>query len=146
MLVVPSLGPDKLLLDNSIMGAFGAVLDWQTEELTFKSSPIKIPAVHRKMRLPHDNSTDATCSIVALSADDAAVPVYTTRKCSVPPQHEMAIEIYTLEAPEHTTAALVEPRIIIDRFRRIIVARTVCHWEASEGDRTISIWWINSRK
>lgn len=32
------LPPDKMLLDNSVMGAFGASLDWNTEELPFTKS------------------------------------------------------------------------------------------------------------
>ena len=76
-LVLPSLGPDKMLLDNSIMGAFGAVLDWQAEQLTFKTSKVKIPAQHRKTRLPTPTETDnMTCSVVALEHDtsDTSVP------------------------------------------------------------------------
>ena len=30
-LVLPNLGPDKMLLDNSIMGAFGATSNWHTK-------------------------------------------------------------------------------------------------------------------
>ena len=37
-LVLLSLGLHIMLLDNTIMGAFGAVLDWSTEQLTFKNS------------------------------------------------------------------------------------------------------------
>ena len=33
-LVLPSLGPDTMLLDNTIVGAFEAVLDRSTEQLT----------------------------------------------------------------------------------------------------------------
>ena len=38
--VIPHLGPDKLLLDNSIMQAFRAVLDWEAEKITFKGSEV----------------------------------------------------------------------------------------------------------
>ena len=37
-LVLPSLEPYILLLDNTIMGAFGGVLGWSTEQL---SNPLK---------------------------------------------------------------------------------------------------------
>ena len=40
-LVLPNLGPDKMLLDDSIMGAFGASLNWHTQELSFASSRTK---------------------------------------------------------------------------------------------------------
>lgn len=46
-LVIPSLGPDQILLDNDAMSRFGAVLDWKNERLTFESSKTTIPAVHR---------------------------------------------------------------------------------------------------
>lgn len=79
-LVLPSLGPDKMLLDNSIMGAFGAVLDWQAELLTFKTSQVKIPAQHRKTRLPTSHESDRNCSVVALESGTQEVPVYLTKK------------------------------------------------------------------
>jgi len=50
-LVLPNLGPDKMLLDNSIMNAFGAVLDWCGEQLSFKNSTRKI--ILRKMTPPY---------------------------------------------------------------------------------------------
>ena len=37
-LVVPSLGPDLMLLDNSVMSEFGAILDWENETLSFSST------------------------------------------------------------------------------------------------------------
>ena len=44
-LVLPHLGPDVILLDNSIMKFFGAKLDWTTECLSFQDSRHTIPAV-----------------------------------------------------------------------------------------------------
>ena len=32
-LVVPSLGPDSILLDNNVMSNFGAVLDWENQTI-----------------------------------------------------------------------------------------------------------------
>ena len=37
-LVVPSPGPDSILLDNSVMSIFGAVLDWENQVLPFLST------------------------------------------------------------------------------------------------------------
>ena len=37
-LVVPSLGPDSILLDNSVMSIFAAVLDWENQVLSFPST------------------------------------------------------------------------------------------------------------
>ena len=34
-LVVPSLGLDSILLDNSVMSIFGAVLDWEKPSFVF---------------------------------------------------------------------------------------------------------------
>ena len=44
-LVLPSLGPDVTLLDDSIMNAFGGVLDWSTGHLSFETCQIKIKHV-----------------------------------------------------------------------------------------------------
>ena len=46
-LVIPSLGPDQILLDNDVMSRFGAILDWRNQRLTFSSSTVTIPATHR---------------------------------------------------------------------------------------------------
>ena len=46
-LVVPSLGPDSILLDNSVMSIFGAVFDWENQVLSFPPTGNSIPAVHR---------------------------------------------------------------------------------------------------
>ena len=45
-LVLPPLGPDVMLIDNSIMKSFGAKLDWTTERLSFQDSTSTIPAIH----------------------------------------------------------------------------------------------------
>ena len=46
-LVVPSLRPDSILLDNIVMSIFGAVLDWENQVLSFLSAGNSIPGVHR---------------------------------------------------------------------------------------------------
>ena len=48
-LVLPSLGPDIMLLDNTTMGAFGGVLDWGIEQLSFQTSQVTIKASHRRL-------------------------------------------------------------------------------------------------
>ena len=69
-LVVPSLGPDSVLLDNSVMFSFGAVLDWENQVLSFPSTGNSIPAVHRishSASRPADPSTassDPNLSVV----------------------------------------------------------------------------------
>ena len=68
-LVIPSLGPDQLLLDNATMATFGAILciDWKRQRLNFLSSKTSIPAVHRLA----SKSTDSAPSCVAAVHSDA---------------------------------------------------------------------------
>ena len=42
---LPHLGPDAMLIDNSIIKALGAKLDWAAKRLLFKDS-ITIPSTH----------------------------------------------------------------------------------------------------
>ena len=46
LVVLPHLGPDVMLIDNSIMKSFGAKLDWTTERLSFQDSKHTIHAMH----------------------------------------------------------------------------------------------------
>ena len=97
-LVLRNLGPDKMLLDNSKMGAFGASSNWNTEELSFANSRIKMKATHRINHSTHPTHV-AQCSVVALVDNKVeSVPVYLTKKCCVPPQHEMAVHVETINA------------------------------------------------
>ena len=151
-LVLPNLGPDKMLLDNSIMNAFGAVLDWCGEQLSFKNSKRKIPAKHRRP-ISQTNTNDcapAQISIVTLDSKGGAVPVYLPKRYCIPPQHEMTVEVVTKNAPHATTPAVIEPRIVTTKdmesfdtipaaFRRILVARTVCHWSAVDKSAAVQI-------
>lgn len=78
------------------------------------------------------------CSVVALESDTPAIPVYLTKKCTIPADHEMAVEVHANDAPDRPVTALIEPRIVTEdyiaepdapqAFRRAIVARTVCNW------------------
>ena len=45
-LILPHLGRDAMVVNNSIVKAFGAKLDWAAERLSFKYSEITIPAIH----------------------------------------------------------------------------------------------------
>ena len=62
-LVIPSLGPDQILLDNDIISRFGAVRDWKNQRLHFSSSTVSIPATHRSP----DHRSDLTSSTVSPS-------------------------------------------------------------------------------
>ena len=105
---MPSLGPDIMLLDNTIMGAFGGVLDWSTEQLSFKNSKVKIKASHRRSNLtarPENTAADQY-SVVAVDTNVQPAPVFLKNKCAVPPQSEMAVQVISVQAPPTTTAAL----------------------------------------
>ena len=139
-LVLPSVGPDIMLLDNTIMGAFGAILDWSTEVLSFKQSKVKIKASHRRSNLTSrpENTATTQCSVVSVDTIVEPVPAIVRNKCSVPPQSEVAIQVQSAQAPTKNTAAQLEPPIEIfeemqsqscevpDAFQHLIVARTVC--------------------
>lgn len=77
--VVPPLGPEKASLDKSIMGAFGAVLDWHTEALSYETSQAKNKLTPRYGR-PSQGDTDAAqCSVVRLTRCVTRVPVFSSR-------------------------------------------------------------------
>ena len=66
-LIVPSLGPDSVLLDNGVMTIFGAVLDWENQILCFPSAGDSIPVVHRTSHpasRPADPSTASSDQLV----------------------------------------------------------------------------------
>ena len=124
-----------MLLDNSIMGAFGASSNWDTEELYFANSLIKVKATHRIRNSTHLAQV-AQCSVVAVVDNNVeSVPVYLTKKCCVPP-HEMVVHVETIHAPAETTATLIEFRIVTAEdvhssdvpksFHTLVLARTVC--------------------
>ena len=147
-LVLPNLGPDKMLLDDSIMGAFGASLNWHTQKRSFANSRIKVKATHRIR--DSTNETEITqCSVVAVVNKVESVPVYLTKKCCIPQEHEMAVHGEAVNAPAKTKAALIEPRIltagdahssdVTKAFHRLLIARTVCHWSATNKYAMVQI-------
>ena len=80
-LVVPLLGPDTILLDNSVMSIFGAVLDWENHVLSFPSTGNSMPAFHRTSHpasRPAESSTassDPNLSVAAVHHDAEIVDV-----------------------------------------------------------------------
>ena len=138
--VLRDLGPDNMLIDNSVMGAFRGILDWETETLSFHNSDVSIKATHKRrvgQSNPSHKSHDS-CSVVRIETTAQLVPIFLKKKCVVPPQSEMALQVESEEPPEVTTTAVIEPRIITEQdaqsadtpqsFRRLIVARTVTEW------------------
>lgn len=78
----------------------------------------------------------AQCSVVAVDITVVeSVPVrYLTKKCCIPPGHDMGVHVKTVNAPAVTAAALIAPRIVraevhsLDApkaFHIMVLARTV---------------------
>ena len=82
-LVLPSLGPDEILLDNDAMSRFGAVLDWKKQRLKFSSSKATIPAVHRV-----NNNQSHTTSSVGQPSSVAAVHHDAVTICEIERAHK----------------------------------------------------------
>ena len=132
-LVLPHLGPDIMLLDNSIMKSFGAKLDWLTECLSFQDSLETIPARHVKSPVQSEY-----CSIITQTVDTLPTPVLVSRKVVIPAAHEALIRVFSTARPEKDTLALIEPRIASihtlddmpqdDIWQSVIIARTVTQW------------------
>ena len=82
-LVIPSLGPDLILLDNSVMSDFGARLDWENQTLSFSPTGSTIPAVHRIRDSVSSSSSNnpsranhtQNMSVAAVHHDVDAIPV-----------------------------------------------------------------------
>ena len=134
-LVLPHLGPDILLLDNSIMKSFGAKLDWTTECLSFQNSKHTIPAIHVRRAIQSQY-----CSVITQTADTQSIPVLVSRKYVVPAAHEALIRVFSTARPEKDTLALIEPRTASTHtldgmpqdkiWQSLVIARTVTQWSS----------------
>ena len=132
-LVLPHLGPDIILLDNSIMKSFGAKLDWLTECLSFQDSLETIPARHVKSPVQ-----SKYCSIITQTVGTLPTPVLVSRKVVIPAAHEALIRVFSTARLVKDTLALIEPRIASihtlddmpqdDIWQSVIIARTVTQW------------------
>ena len=100
-LVVPSLGPDSVLLDNSVMFIFGAVLDWENQVLSFPSTGNSIQAVHRTSHPasrpvdPSTASSDSNLSAAAVHHDAEEVDVSLRERIDLKSRHEAVVVAYT---------------------------------------------------
>ena len=140
-----------MLLDITIMGTFGGVLDWSTEQLSFKTSQVTIKACHPRVDFTAHpkNTATAQCSVVTVDTGIKSVAVLLRRKCCTSHQSEMAVQGESVKAPTETTAALIEPLIVTfediessavpEAFQNIIVARTVSHWSAADETAVVQI-------
>ena len=75
--------------------------------------------------------------------------MFLTNKFNIPPESEMAIQLASGHAQTETTAAIIEPLIatlydiessaVPGAFQNTIVARTVCHWSATNNTAVVQI-------
>ena len=98
-----------MLLDNTIMGAFGGVLDWSTEQLSFITSQVTIKASHRRVDFTAhpENTATARCSVVTVNIGIESVPVLWRHESCIPPQSGMAVQVELVTSPTETTAVLI---------------------------------------
>ena len=89
-LVLPHLGSDAILLNSSIMKAFGANLYWAAERLLFKNGDMTIPATQMKRPIK-----SKYCSVIKQNSDAEKVPVFVSRKYIVPAAHEALIRVFS---------------------------------------------------
>ena len=154
-LVVPSLGPDLILLENSVMSDFGAILDWENQTLSFSSTGSQIPAVHRihdPLSLSSDTPVvdhNSHVSVAAVHRDADVLSVTLCETVDLKPQHECLAVAYTDRLPPEDCTVVVEPRVVTEDefhtntnvapFQNIIVARTLATWHASDGSVVVQI-------
>lgn len=100
-LALPSLSPDNMLLDNSIMGAFGAerLIGMQKHHLASNQTAL-FQQQYRRTRNPTTNTSgEDNYSIVVQDGKAESFPVYLIKKCCIPARSEIAIEIHSTVAP-----------------------------------------------
>ena len=105
--VLPHLGPDAMLIDNSITKEFGAKLNWAAELLSFKDSDTTIPATHIRRPIRPNY-----CSVVRQNSDAEGVPLFISSKYIIPAAREALIRVFSTARPQKDTLALIESRTI----------------------------------
>ena len=143
MLVIPSLGPDQLLLDNAVMTKFGAILDWRNQSLRFHSSATCIPATHKIA------DSVSSITVAAIQATAAEQEVRLRDSTELRAGHGCLVRAFASPKPVVDSEVMVEPRILskddfIDGtsnplFEQIIVARTLATWKASDGSVDVQV-------
>ena len=145
--VIPSLGPDQILLDTATMARFGAVLDWKRQRLNFLSSKTSIPAVHR---LSSSNVAKSLHTYVAAVHTDATeLDVSLSQRVDIKARHVVVVTAYTNIKPSVDTEAVIEPWFptkpkfpfseIPSVYEQIMVARTVTTWGAKDGSVKVQV-------
>ena len=155
-LVISSLRPDDILLDNSVMSLFRAKLDWKNQCITFHSSETTIPAVHLVDSSTTESSTSpagvTSVSVASVHADFEAIPVSLKSCFYLPAGTEASVVVFTDTKPPVDTDVVLEPRMVfksefsenigtkkIQTFERVVVARTVATWRAADGSVCLQI-------
>ena len=143
-LVLPHLGPEVMLLDNSIMKSFGAKIDWSSECLSFQNSTQTIPARHVRSSVQSEY-----CSVITQTVDTPSTPVLVSRKFVIPAALEALIRVFSTARPEKDTLALIEPRIASihtlddmpqdDIWQSVIIARTVTQWRSVTNSALLQV-------
>ena len=114
-LVISSLRPDDILLDNSAMFLFGAKNDWKNQCITFHSSETTIPAVHRTDSNTTGSSISpagvTSVSVASVHADFKAITVGLKSCFYVPARPEASVVVFTDTKPPVDTVVL-EPRMV----------------------------------
>ena len=142
-LVLPHLGPDVMLLDNSIMKSFETKLDWASECRSFQDSTQTIPAHVRS------SVQSQYCSVITQTVDTPPTPVLVSRKYVIPAAHEALIRAFSTARPEKDTLALIEPRIASTHtlddmpqdeiWQLVIIARTVTQWSSLTNSALLQV-------
>ena len=96
----------KTWIDDIIMEAFRAKLDWAAERLSFQDSNVTIPATHLRRSLK-----SKFCSVITQTGDTQTVPILVSRKYVVPAAHEARIRVSSTARSQNDTLMLIEPRI-----------------------------------
>ncbi|CAM9833714.1 unnamed protein product, partial [Sphacelaria rigidula] len=75
-----NLGPDLMLIENSVISAFGGILDWQEETLAVRSSTLRLTATHRRRdkKIQPKFSEYDYCSVIRVASAEN-VPVYLSK-------------------------------------------------------------------
>ena len=132
-LVLPHLGPDAMLIDNSIMKkAFGAKLDWAAERLSFRDSNIPIPATHMRRSIQSKYR-----SVINQKSDAESVPVFVSNKYIIAAAHEALIRVFSTARPQKDKLALIEPRVVNAHILEGIPQDKIC-WHTLIVARTVT--------
>ena len=106
-LVLLHLGPDAMLINNSIMKLFRAKLNWAAGCLSFQDCNVPIPATHMRRSLE-----SKYCSVITQTSKGNSVPVSVSKIYVIVAAHEALVCVFSTAQPQKDTLALIEPRIV----------------------------------